>query len=368
MAKANFSETIGMLYETCRSEEAWGPTLGAISALLDSDRVVAAVETPNRGPPIVRAFPPEPHPVAPSTPGVHEIAPLLAALRAAPPCEEIAQGSMIFAGGALRCTRLYADGVGPNIIGGHVQSHALPDEWDAGALFSTRPPGAEPFGEREMTTLRALLPHLARALRLRARFDAVCTHEADLREALNRAPWPTLLLDAHARVVFTNAEAERVLRCADGLRVRRGALAADTTDDDRRLGALVARAAAPDGLRRGGALLVRRARADRPLSVLVVPLGRRDVACAGRALVFLSDPDNGGGASAEQLRAYFDLTPSEAVVAREIGRGEGVASVAATIGVGAATVKTHLLHVFAKTGVTRQAELARLVCRLPWTE
>ena len=42
----------------------------------------------------------------------------------------------------------------------------------------------------------------------------------------------------------------------------------------------------------------------------------------------------------------------------EIGGGPDVAN---SLGIGEGTVKTHLRHIFAKTGTTRQADLVKLV-------
>ena len=39
----------------------------------------------------------------------------------------------------------------------------------------------------------------------------------------------------------------------------------------------------------------------------------------------------------------------------------GVPEVASVLGVSATTVRTHLQHIFAKTGTTRQADLVKLV-------
>jgi DNA-binding CsgD family transcriptional regulator len=42
----------------------------------------------------------------------------------------------------------------------------------------------------------------------------------------------------------------------------------------------------------------------------------------------------------------------------------GVANVADALGISSETVKTHLAHVYEKTGVNRQADLVKLVLRL----
>lgn len=66
----------------------------------------------------------------------------------------------------------------------------------------------------------------------------------------------------------------------------------------------------------------------------------------------------------QTLAALFDLTPAEARVFAAIGGGKTTAETAAALGIGRATVKTHLLRVFTKTGTRRQAELVDLALSL----
>jgi DNA-binding CsgD family transcriptional regulator len=59
------------------------------------------------------------------------------------------------------------------------------------------------------------------------------------------------------------------------------------------------------------------------------------------------------------------LTRAEMRVAREIATGQGRAAAAQRLGIGEATLKSHLVHIYEKTGVTRQAELVRLIYQEP---
>ena len=59
-------------------------------------------------------------------------------------------------------------------------------------------------------------------------------------------------------------------------------------------------------------------------------------------------------------RAY-KLTPTELRVLLAIVDVGGVPEVALVLGVAESTVKTHLGHLFEKTGVARQADLVKIV-------
>jgi len=99
------------------------------------------------------------------------------------------------------------------------------------------------------------------------------------------------------------------------------------------------------------------------LVVHLVPLrGRaRDVCGSDGVLMLIARPDNEMLPSSDLLRLLFDLTPAESRVARLLSEGLTAAQVAQTTGTSQMTVRTQLRSVFAKTGVSRQAELVRLL-------
>jgi DNA-binding CsgD family transcriptional regulator len=67
----------------------------------------------------------------------------------------------------------------------------------------------------------------------------------------------------------------------------------------------------------------------------------------------------------EALAQQFGLSPAESRVLIAIMDFGGVAEVAAALKLSPATVRTHLRHVFEKTGVRRQADLVKLVASYP---
>jgi DNA-binding CsgD family transcriptional regulator len=80
---------------------------------------------------------------------------------------------------------------------------------------------------------------------------------------------------------------------------------------------------------------------------------------AAVAAVFIgAAPDAQDGA--EALAAAFGLTPAETRVLACLFAGRTRAETAAALGVSEATAKTHIEHIFLKTGATCQVELMRL--------
>lgn len=63
----------------------------------------------------------------------------------------------------------------------------------------------------------------------------------------------------------------------------------------------------------------------------------------------------------ELLEGLFDLTAAEARIARGIAGGTTLSAMALAQGVSVETIRSHVKATFAKTGVTRQVDLARLI-------
>ncbi|SFK12389.1 response regulator transcription factor [Methylocapsa palsarum] len=57
----------------------------------------------------------------------------------------------------------------------------------------------------------------------------------------------------------------------------------------------------------------------------------------------------------------YGLTPAETRLLVLVAQGMTVVNAAHALGVSAATVKTHMQHLFAKTGARRQVDIVKLV-------
>jgi DNA-binding CsgD family transcriptional regulator len=64
------------------------------------------------------------------------------------------------------------------------------------------------------------------------------------------------------------------------------------------------------------------------------------------------------------LQSLFDLTPTEAAIARRLSQGETAEQIAQATQKSVLTIRTQLKSVLAKTGTRRQSELMHLLTRL----
>ncbi|MCC5971284.1 MAG: response regulator [Pararhodobacter sp.] len=82
-------------------------------------------------------------------------------------------------------------------------------------------------------------------------------------------------------------------------------------------------------------------------------------------VVYLIDRQSRAPLSAQALSSMFQLTPTEAQVARHLACGLKPDEIGAQMGIAQTTIAFHLRNAFAKTGTRRQAELVALLLSLP---
>jgi DNA-binding CsgD family transcriptional regulator len=228
-----------------------------------------------------------------------------------------------------------------------------------------------PFGESELRSLRSLAPHLNRALRVTLRNREMETRADALVEMSDRALTALVVTDAFGRVAEANRLARGILAEIDGLLVRDGALRAARSDDNARLIRLILEAAAGlDGftfVRKSGVMQVARPSCRRPLLLVVSPI-RNALSPFGRShavTIAFADPERAPEADADLLARLYGLTAREAAVAALLLQGRSPSEVASELAMTENTVRTHIRHVFDKTGVERLADLVRLLMQGP---
>lgn len=217
-----------------------------------------------------------------------------------------------------------------------------------------------------------LAPHLSRALDLSLE---VARHRDEGRRAdmlLDVLPTAAMLLDRTGRIIRANLSAEKIIGTDDGVGTRSGMfLAGSLPDEARRLTRAILRALSFKGENDDAgfeqALSVNRPSGLPPLLVILTPLPPTSFAFwelvdhGARLLVQIVDPISLLDNRTDPLQGAYGLTTAEARVAGLIGSGLTAPQVAKALGLSNATVRTHLAHCFAKTGVRSQVALARLL-------
>src|SRR5262245_25106921 len=238
-----------------------------------------------------------------------------------------------------------------------------------GVLNICRSEGQGPFQEEVLRFFSRLYPHLRRSLLLGFRLDGYKALQRAEFHVLDRLSAGIVLLDRASRVVFANAAA-RAMTAHDGpLRLRNSVLAAASAVHSLQLGELVGAAVRGDTLVR--TMSLPHPHDGRLFTILVSSvrsgdidrfggLGMRDAA----AMLIIRDPVRRMQIPVEWSMDASGLTLAEARVALCTASGATIPETAHRLNVSPNTIKTHLRKVFAKTGTSRQTELARLMASI----
>jgi DNA-binding CsgD family transcriptional regulator/PAS domain-containing protein len=225
---------------------------------------------------------------------------------------------------------------------------------------------SDPFDTAERVGLmRQLVPHLQQALRTQEHLEDLTRRSNDLAEACEWLRHGIIVVGPGSRVVYANSAADRMLRSDDGLRTRVGRLETEYVCADSQLQHSASRALTRDSAdRSGGSFLCPRPSGRRPYVIHVLPLDQTTYPSPrsqARAMIVIVDPELENRPHTALLRRLYGLTRSEAEIAVMVMQGQGLKPIADALSLSVTTVKTHLQHIFEKTGTHRQAELVRLL-------
>jgi DNA-binding CsgD family transcriptional regulator/PAS domain-containing protein len=232
-------------------------------------------------------------------------------------------------------------------------------------VFRRRDQGA--FSEDECAEADAYLSHLRRALDVHANLHGARRVRLALAEVMDRLPVGVLLLDKRRQLVLQNRVAERLIALEDGLSLDRGGPSAEHAREHAALQILIADAMEADEARvfdARGFLSISRPSGKRPYSVMVTPLRTSAVGepeTQARVAVFVSDPEIDRIAGTKALAELYGLTQAEVELLQLLSTGISLEEAASVRAISMNTARSHIKHMFAKTGVSRQGELVRMM-------
>lgn len=213
-----------------------------------------------------------------------------------------------------------------------------------------------PVPDDAIAALDAIRPHLGRAAVIATRLNL--ERATAIVDALGSAGLPAAVLAKSGRVLAANDRLE-------GLTEQFMILAHDKIAvADRRANALLGTAIeriASTPTTRSIPIPASSGAPSAVAHILPLPGEAADIFFRAQALLVVTQLDRPAAPTAELLGGLFDLTPAEARVARCIAEGKSTEEAASILKLSRETVRWYLKAIFAKTGVSRQAELSALL-------
>lgn len=255
---------------------------------------------------------------------------------------------------------VYRDLLWPLGWGYAAASHIAIPNGDTLILSFERMRNEGPVPRQAVARLTALRPHIARSALLASRLSFESVRSAN--EAFGKTGLPSAAINIQGRVVDSNdlfkARFEGAVGASERLRL--------CSPESNRileecLAALKSGSAATALASRSIALP--RSETTPPAVLHLVPVEgfARDIFATAAYFVILTPLDITRLAPIDLIQGLFDLTAMEARVARTLAAGSDIGSTAGSFGISRETVRAHLKSIFAKTGFSRQSDLAAAI-------
>jgi len=235
------------------------------------------------------------------------------------------------------------------------------------AVFSVARHARDGLVDEEMRQrMRLLVPHVRRAVMIGKLIDLNRQQASALADTLDGLHAGAFLVDADGRLVHANASANDMLTDGNVLHANGRLIAFDAKGDQELHDIFAAARNGETALGGKGVAVQLTGRNGDQFLTHVLPLttgARRQagIAYSAVAAVFVQRAGTDTPPLLDTLAARYQLTPSELRVLIGIIDVGGVPEVASALRLSQATVRTHLRHVFEKTGARRQADLVKLI-------
>ena len=238
---------------------------------------------------------------------------------------------------------------------------------DGTSIVWTLADSTEPGGwwSAQIKTVERLLPHIRQFIRIRQAVAGAEARGSSLTALLDNTRLGVIGLDLGGRVVEANDRARDLLRRRDGLFDQGGFLHACSPADNARLERLLARALPRFGSQTAsGSMTARRSSDLSRLALHLNPVGSDFGTQRLAVLVLVVEPGSQPAIDPGLVEATLGLTPAESRVAVSLAAGNSVRDIAAATNRQENSVRFLLKKIYNKQGISRQADLVRLVLSL----
>jgi DNA-binding CsgD family transcriptional regulator len=232
------------------------------------------------------------------------------------------------------------------------------------AVEGSRTHGA--FDSQARARFALLIPHLRRALALRATLGAITFKTDVFASIVDALSFGVVVLDSRGHVLESSKVASAILSGPTGLSCLQMRIRALDRNDDSRLQKAISATlrGSTSGAVPGATLAVTKPRGGRPFVITVVPVrpSYDALGVAGAAaLLFIVDPDRRATLGGASLATLYRLTPAEIRLATTLFQGMSLREAADQLQVSLNTCKTQLKSIYVKTATRSQADLIKLL-------
>ncbi len=219
--------------------------------------------------------------------------------------------------------------------------------------------GATDFDNEQVGKLESLRPHIMRLMELRRRLSATQTKAMGALVGIDSIEDGCLVISSDRRIIFSNSTAEELLNDASLLKPIAGKLFLNRALDDDQL-----KKAIEDTIANrieGRSSFLARDQHGHPWRMMLAP---KTFHRETMLLVWVDRCEASASAPAAMQQLY-GLTQAELPILMAVSQGESAAEISDRQEISIATVRSHIQHIYQKTGVHKASQLTQIVASLP---
>ena len=256
-------------------------------------------------------------------------------------------------------SRFYREWCKPQNLRHYMGVNVLKTTQRCACLSINRTERQATFGKADLGFLRLLAPHLRRTLRVSDALALGATASQALEATLDALVSGVFLVDGEGRVVYMNRAGEDLIRAGDALRIVDRRLSPTSPAARGSMTSAIAAAGA-------GTTVALPAGNTTGLIASILPLDRGQRQNLSRPFavtvaIFVQHPTATPILPGEAFAKLYRLTGAELRVLLAMAPGLGVKDAAVMLGIAEVTARTHLQHIYSKTGTSKQTELLNLL-------
>ena len=222
-----------------------------------------------------------------------------------------------------------------------------------------------PFTQRAVELIRLLAPHICRSAKIGLALDLKALNSARLEATLNSLSAGVFLVNRDSKILFMNSAAEGQIKRGHALSVTNNRL---IPKDAAAAHAFAQALSGADDAAVGGiSLALPDAAGGMVATLLPLENGERQNLSGPSApaafAVFVQNPAIVPPVPGAAFAQLYGLTPAELRVSLAMAPSLSPQEAADNLGLSVSTVKSHLQHIFTKTGTNKQLDLMQLLMR-----
>ncbi len=268
-----------------------------------------------------------------------------------------------------RAQRIYAELTQSQGVSDMIQTVVLREARRLAVFGANRHESVGPPADDELALIRLLVPHIRRAVAISDILDMKKLEAHALAATLDTYAAGVIVVADRGRILHANDAARRMFSAATAVSAVNGFLKAHDMEANGKLSNAIALAQRDEAtIGAAGIGVALKSSTGEPSIAHVLPLAhgnlRTRLVPKAAAAVFITQAAGPPPADIAAVADSYGLTAAETRMLEHLAHSESIADTASALGISMNTARSHLAHIFSKTGVSRQADLIALVNRL----